>query len=101
MNFQQIEDEILRQHLYSIFRIKDEDYATTLKLMYIYHYVKQITHDPLGKISDMRQQELSRKHKDKLDSIFYQVQTKSLEKLSAPIEARVPKATRLVGIQKW
>lgn len=94
-------DSALRQQLYKIFRIKDEDYLTTVKVMYIYRCAAKTHPNPLNLLFALYGEWPSRRNTQKLDGIFYHFQSNSLKRLAAPPGAIVPPSKRYIGIHKW
>lgn len=87
-----MEDEILRQRLYRIFRIEDETYMVTMKVFYVFRWVeKRAGHDvTLDVITDLRQQFKKRKNTERLDWMFREMQWVNMSHHAAPQNAHPP-----------
>jgi hypothetical protein len=84
-------DELLRQRLYRIFRIEDENYMYTMKVFYVYRQVEKTEGERvLDAITEMRQACKKRKNTERLDAIFRQLQAVNLAHIAAPPGARPP-----------
>ena len=86
-----MDDETLRQRLYRIFHIEEEDYAITVKVFYIYRWVEHHAGDAtLDVISDLRRVFRDRENTVKLDKLFHEMQGTSLRRLTAPTSVHTP-----------
>lgn len=86
-----MDDEILRQRLYRIFHIEEEDYAITVKVFYIYRWVKPHAQEAtLDVISGLRRVLRDRENTVKLDKLFHEMQNASLRRLAASPSTKTP-----------
>lgn len=88
-----MQDEILRQRLYRIFRIEDENYMVTMKVFYVYRWVeRRAGNDTLDVLTDLRERFKKRKNTERLDWMFREMQSVNIAHLAAPPGARPPQA---------
>lgn len=84
-------DELLRQRLYRIFRIGDEDYITTVKVFYIYENIHKEAGDEVFIAITERLKDFKHREKIKrLNSLYQQLQEANLSHLAAPETAHPP-----------
>lgn len=88
-----MDEELLRQRLYRIFRIEDENYMYTMKVMYIYRWVeKRHGSEALNIIESLRSDYKKRRNVERLDLMFRHMQAVNMQHLAAPPNARPPQS---------